>query len=198
MKMTTSWSSISPRDWRQWEWRRTSRVAIISRLDFPVSGIVIVAKDPVSANHLHSQFSERRTRKIYHALVSADISPAAAELTNWIVKSKRHRKVHVVDEASAEVQSQQAQEARLRYKTLAQFSSHTLLEVELLTGRKHQIRAQLAAHGFPVLGDYKYKSPEQFPTGIALLSKRLELTHPASDEAVDWEVGYPDYWPDRE
>jgi 23S rRNA pseudouridine1911/1915/1917 synthase len=164
-------------------------VAIVSRLDFHVSGIVVAAKDPVSASHLHSQFAERQVRKVYHALVSAAISPDEAELIDWLEKSKRNRKVHVVSERTNETQ-----QARLRYRTLRRVGGVAILRVELLTGRKHQIRAQLASHGYPILGDYKYKSPAEFPGGIALVSKRVEFEHPASGAVVAWEIDYPRDW----
>jgi 23S rRNA pseudouridine1911/1915/1917 synthase len=68
------------------------------------------------------------------------------------------------------------------------------LSVTLLTGRKHQIRAQLSHFGHPILGDRKYGSPEPFPEGIALVCKRIEMLHPASGDRIEWVIDYPECW----
>jgi 23S rRNA pseudouridine1911/1915/1917 synthase len=90
--------------------------------------------------------------------------------------------------------SADAQEARLKYQTLRNFPQGTLLEVELLTGRKHQIRVQLAAAGHPILGDRKYGSEQVFPAGIALHARTLTIQHPTLKEPLTFKAGLPKAW----
>jgi 23S rRNA pseudouridine1911/1915/1917 synthase len=87
-----------------------------------------------------------------------------------------------------------AQEARLTYRTLKTFGGLSLLEIELQTGRKHQIRLQLARRGWPVLGDDKYGSRRPFPAGIALHARRLVVVHPVQGEAIELQAPPPKSW----
>lgn len=159
------------------------------RLDFPVAGLVIIAKDPAVADHLRRQQEAGQIHKEYHALVSGHVDPPAGQLNNWLLKSKRHRRVSIVPD-----ETDRAQIARLNYRLLGRGERTSKLSVELQTGRKHQIRAQLSHVGHPILGDRKYGSPEPFPEGIALVCKRIAMVHPASDDRIDWLVDYPESW----
>ena len=166
-------------------------LGIVSRLDAPVTGIVIVARTSKAAARLSEQFREGTVEKSYLAIVHPGpaIGEQNVECVDWLKKHERHRKVLVVAPNTPG-----AQEARLRYSVLGGPSDRRLLEVELLTGRKHQIRVQLARRGFAILGDRKYGSDQTFPTGIALHAAVLELQHPVRKEPIRFECPTPKYW----
>jgi 23S rRNA pseudouridine1911/1915/1917 synthase len=98
--------------------------------------------------------------------------------------------MHVVDSARAG-----AKEARLSYRQLSSDNRLALVEVELETGRKHQIRLQMAQHGHPVVGDRKYGSGLKFPHGIALHARRLVVAHPVRGEELVFLAPLPESWP---
>lgn len=161
----------------------------VSRLDAPVTGVVLFARTSKAAARLTEQFREREVEKTYWALVSGRPIPPAGTCVDWLLHDERHRKVHI-----ASPRSQNAQEARLAYRTLACFGSQTLLEVSLETGRKHQIRVQLARLGHPIVGDQKYGSREPFAPGIALHSRRVTFEHPVKRERTTIEAPLPNAW----
>jgi 23S rRNA pseudouridine1911/1915/1917 synthase len=163
--------------------------AVTGRLDFPVAGLVVVAKDPAVADALRRQQEAGSIRKVYHALVSGQVDPPSGQLTGWLLKSKRHRRVSLVPEGTAG-----AQFAQLNYRLLDGGAGASKLSIELVTGRKHQARAQLSHFGHPILGDRKYDATEPFPEGIALICKRIGLIHPLAGHQVEWEVDYPESW----
>lgn len=163
--------------------------AVVGRLDYHVSGVVVVAKDPLSADHLRRQQERGGILKIYHALVAGSLEPPMGEVTHSLLKSKRRRSVSVVTENTTG-----SQLAKLQYKVLQKTEEASLLSIRLLTGRKHQIRVQLSHLGHPILGDIKYRSPIDFPKGIALICKRIALRLPIDESESQWEVDYPDAW----
>lgn len=166
-------------------------VGIVSRLDGPVTGLVLLAKTSKAAARLSEAWRTRAVRKVYWAAVEGEVAPASGTLENYLRKDERHRKVHVTN-AGAEG----AQLARLTYRTLKSAGEVTLLEVELETGRKHQIRVQLARLGNPIIGDLKYGGRERFPRGIALHAQALELEHPVRREPLRLEAPLPRAWAD--
>ena len=161
----------------------------VSRLDAPVTGVVLFARTSKAAARLTKQFRERHVDKIYWALVEAPLAEPTGELTNWLRKDERHRRVHACKEGSPG-----AQEARLSYRTLRRLGETDLLQIHLVTGRKHQIRVQLAERGNPILGDRKYGSDCTFPAGIALHARRLVVKHPTRDEEILVEARLPKSW----
>lgn len=171
-------------------------LGIVSRLDAPVTGLVLIARTSKAAARLTAQFKERRVEKTYWAVVSGTVSPTQGELVDYLRKDERHRRVGVVDAHAAG-----AQEARLAYRALRgenaprpRMAGLSVLEVNLLTGRKHQIRVQLAHAGHSIVGDRKYGSRRPFPSGIALHARRLVIEHPVRKIPIDFEVGPPDSW----
>jgi len=161
----------------------------MSRLDAPVSGIVLFARTSKAAARLTEQFKSRTVEKQYWALVTGDVKPPSGRLVDFIRADERHRRMHRV--AGGEPG---AQEARLAYRRLAELPAGTLVEVELETGRKHQIRLQLSGRGWPILGDRKYGSRQAFAVGIALHSRRLAFTHPTRDERIELAAPLPATW----
>ena len=166
-------------------------LGVVSRLDAPVTGVVLIAKTSKAAKRMTEQFRYRKVEKTYWALVEGSIHPASGDCVDWVIKDERHRRMHVVDESR-----EGAKQARLHYRRLERIGGHSFLEVQLETGRKHQIRLQLSHHGYPILGDRKYGSKRPFPAGIALHSRRLVIMHPVRKEPRTFEAPLPPSWGD--
>jgi 23S rRNA pseudouridine1911/1915/1917 synthase len=164
-------------------------LGVVSRLDAPVTGVVLLARTSKAASRLSKQFRERSVRKVYWALVEGVPVEKDATLEHYLRHDERHRRVHVTI-ASAKG----AQLARLTYQVLDSRGSTCLLQVEPETGRKHQIRVQLAKYGHPILGDRKYGSSTKFSPGIALHARRLVVAHPVQSAEVDLVAPLPASW----
>ena len=108
---------------------------------------------------------------------------------DWLAQDERHRRMHIVGPSHPG-----AKEARLSYQRLQKLDQRSLIEVELQTGRKHQIRLQAAHHGHPILGDRKYGSQQPFPAGIALHARQLAVLHPITGELLQIEAPIPKTW----
>lgn len=164
-------------------------LGVVSRLDAPVTGVVLLARTSKAARRLSEQFRTRAVEKIYWAIVEGAVQPAAGECVDWMGQDKRHRRMWIVGPTVPG-----AKEARLAYRRLAGRGRTSLVEVTLQTGRKHQIRLQLAHRGHPIVGDRKYGSGEPWPAGIALHARRLAVTHPVGGERLELEAPVPAVW----
>jgi len=164
-------------------------LGVVSRLDAPVTGVLLLARTSKAARRLSASFRAREVKKTYWAVVSGVPADKAGTLEHFVRKDERHRRVHVTNSDCPD-----AQLARLSYRVLNQAVDHSLLEIELETGRKHQIRVQLAKVGFPVLGDQKYGCLEPFSKGIALHARSLEVKHPVRPEAICLSAPVPKSW----
>ena len=165
-------------------------LGVVSRLDAPVTGVVLLARTSKAANRLTEQFRTHRVEKIYWALVEGVLRPDECTLVDWLGQDERHRCMHVVGPTEPG-----AKQAELSYRRLAVLGGDTLLEVRLATGRKHQIRLQLAHRGHPILGDRKYGSRQGFAAGIALHARRLRVIHPVKGEPIELIAPIPSAWP---
>jgi 23S rRNA pseudouridine1911/1915/1917 synthase len=163
-------------------------VGVVSRLDRDVSGVLVFARTSKGAARLSEQIRERKVKKIYWALVEGS-PPDALQCVDWLARDDRAGRTVVVDADAPD-----AQEAILSIRALRRISGATLLEVDLETGRKHQIRAQLAERGWPIVGDKKYGARRTFPAGIALHAQRIEFQHPTRDEPIVVEAPLPAAW----
>ena len=145
-------------------------LGVVHRIDRPVSGAVLFAKTSKALTRLNEMIREGRIRKIYWALTEQAPDPLSGELCHYILRDGRANRSRACDAPKAD-----AKQARLRYATLGAGTHYTLVEVELLTGRHHQIRAQMAAAGHPLLGDGKYGKLGKDParTYQALYSYKL-------------------------
>jgi 23S rRNA pseudouridine1911/1915/1917 synthase len=143
-------------------------LGVVSRLDAPVSGVLLFARTSKAAARLTELFRTRAVEKTYWAAIEGEMAPPKGTLVDWLVHHERHRRVQVAPQGAAG-----AKEARLDYKRLTANEEMSLIEVELQTGRKHQIRVQFASRGHPIVGDRKYGSGVSFPAGIALHARRL-------------------------
>lgn len=157
---------------------------VVHRLDRPVGGVVIFAKTSKALTRLNEMLRKGEIHKTYWALVEGAPERPEAELTNWLQSDGRLNKTRIVKPDAPD-----AKESRLRYRTIARGDRYTILEVNLLTGRKHQIRAQLSGIGNPIKGDLKYGARRSNPDGsISLLAKKIEFIHPVSKEPISIEV----------
>lgn len=155
-------------------------LGVVHRLDRPVSGLVVFAKTSKALSRLNDMFRKGEVRKTYWAMVQTPPAEPEGTLTNWLVRNEKQNKSYAYDH---EVPN--AKKAILKYKTVGQTEHYTLLEVNLLTGRHHQIRCQLSAIGCPIKGDLKYGARRSNPDGsISLLSRTVEFIHPVSKENI--------------
>ena len=155
-------------------------LGVVHRLDRPVSGIVVFAKTSKALSRLNNMFRNGEVRKTYWAMVQTAPNMPEATLTNWLVRNEKQNKSYVYNN-----EMPNAKQAILKYKTIGQTEHYTLLEVNLLTGRHHQIRCQLAAMGCPIKGDLKYGARCSNPDGsISLLSHKVEFIHPVSKQKI--------------
>lgn len=165
-------------------------LGVMSRLDAPVTGVVLLARTSKAAARLTEQFRSHTVDKSYWAVVEGIVDSAQETLVDWLAHDDRHRRMHIVGSTFAD-----AREARLSYHRLGLIAKKdSWLEIQLETGRKHQIRLQLSHHGHPIIGDRKYGSRASFPVGIALHSRRLVVSHPTTGDPLTFEAPLPASW----
>ena len=164
------------------------------RLDRPTSGVVLFARTSKALTRLNEMFKEKSNvesekskaaiQKTYWAIVQGAPKQPEARLENWLTRNEQLNKSFIVDSRKSKVESG-AKHAVLTYKTLVRGEHYTLLEVNLETGRHHQIRCQLAAIGCPVKGDLKYGAKRSNPDGgISLHARKIEFIHPVSKQPI--------------
>ncbi len=164
-------------------------IGVVSRLDAPVTGVMPFARTSKSASRLSEQFREHTTRKTYWAIVANRPTPIEARLEHHLVRREEDFKTHVSPTATTE-----SKLSILEYRCIGQNRLGYELEINLISGRKHQIRAQLEAIGCPILGDKKYGAENPFAEGIALHCRSLELIHPTLITELRFEAETPAYW----
>jgi len=165
-------------------------LGLVHRLDKPVSGVVLFAKTSKAASRLSKQFRERTTQKIYRTIISGTPVQAHDSLVHYLRK-ERSLKSTVFPRPTPG-----AKKAMLSYTRIENLSNASILEVTLETGRYHQIRAQLAFMGNPILGDIKYGAVSPLPDRqIALYAQKLVVKHPVSGERIILESPPPPGWP---
>lgn len=164
-------------------------LGVVSRLDAPVTGVLLIARTSKAASRLTASFREGDVDKRYWAVTQVAPEPAEGRCVDLVRKDERHRKMHVTRQARAD-----AKEARLTYRTRQAVRGGWLVEVTLETGRKHQIRLQLAHRQWPIIGDRKYGSPVAFPVGIALHARSLTFQHPVRKTTLEIEAPLPPTW----
>ena len=161
------------------------------RLDRPVSGIVVFAKTSKALERLAEMFRKGEVHKTYLALCCAPPPAEEGLLEDWLVRVEKQNKSYVAKAAGGH----EAKLARLRYRHVKDTDRYSLLEVELLTGRHHQIRCQLAHMGCPIKGDLKYGAPRSNPDGgICLHSARTVMVHPVKKTEFTFEAPVPESW----
>jgi 23S rRNA pseudouridine1911/1915/1917 synthase len=167
-------------------------LGIIHRLDRPVGGVILFARTSKSLERLNEMFRAREVRKTYLAIVKERPPEDEAVLNHFLKKNEKQNKTYVYDN---EVKG--SKKATLSYRLAGRSDRYFLLEIELHSGRHHQIRAQLAKIGCPVKGDLKYGYPRSNEDGsISLFARRLEFNHPVSKEKISITSQFPegDVW----
>ena len=167
-------------------------LGIPHRLDRPVSGVCVFARTSKALERLNRMFRDGKVKKVYHAIVCGVPDKPEAELVHYLSRNERQNKAYAHD-----CERPETKRAVLDYKLLARGERYSLLEVNLHTGRHHQIRCQLAAIGCPVKGDLKYGAPRSNPDGgISLHARSIAFEHPVSHVSIEAVAPYPegDIW----
>lgn len=168
------------------------------RLDRPVSGVVVFAKNSKAAARLAEQFRQRTVRKTYLAVTEGVPEPSEGMLVDWLLKDAEAAHVTVAARETTD-----ARQAILAYEVIAVKNGRALVKIDLQTGRMHQIRVQFASRGWPIVDDQQYgslKSPDSInqdrarSTAIALHARRLELKHPVRYDVISLEAPLPLSW----
>ena len=163
-------------------------IGVPHRLDRPVSGVVVLAKTSKALSRLNEMFRVGSVDKRYLAIVKNMPKQPEGRLENWLVRNEKQNRSYAYDK---EVPG--SKQAILNYKLVASSVNYHLLEVELLTGRHHQIRCQLAKMGCPIKGDLKYGAERSNPDGsISLHAFHVMFEHPVSHEMIDVKAPLPD------
>lgn len=163
-------------------------LGVVHRLDRPVGGLVVFAKTSKALTRLNEMFRNGDVHKTYWAL-SRNMPPQESDiLTHYITTVERNNRSYASDKPKPG-----AKEARLSYRLLARGERFNLLEINLMTGRKHQIRVQMSAIGCTIRGDLKYGDKRSNPDGsISLIARRIRFTHPVSGKEIDLTAPVPD------
>ena len=180
------------KSWIKTEFKKPGNVflGLVHRLDRNVSGVVLFARTSKAASRLSEQFREKTTKKIYHAIVEGEPEPAQAYLSHHLRKEKS------LKSTVFKRPGENTQNAELEYKIMESYSSSSFLEIKLFTGRFHQIRAQMAFIGHPIIGDKKYGASTLLANReIALYAHCLIFEHPITREEVFIKSPIPSYWP---
>ncbi len=163
-------------------------LGVVHRLDRPVSGLVVFARTSKALARLNEMFRTKEVYKTYWAIVGNCPPTEEGELVHWLVRNEKQNKSYAYDKEKPE-----AKKAILDYKLIGRSERYFLLEVDLKTGRHHQIRCQLAKMGCPIKGDLKYGSPRSNPDGsICLHARRVRFVHPVSKQEIDVTAPVPE------
>lgn len=163
-----------------------NRAGIIHRLDKDTSGLIIVGKNANIVSSIQEQFKKRTIKKIYHAILVGILKENFLEINLPIGRHSLYRKKMTVRE--------DGKEALTYIKVLRRFKNHTLAEINLKTGRTHQIRVHSSYKGFPIAGDKIYSKSFSKYKGLMLLSKEIEFMHPITKEIMNFKIDYPEYF----
>lgn len=164
---------------------------VVHRLDRPVGGLVIFAKTSKALTRLNEMLRLGQIHKTYRALTRNMPDPAEGRIESYITSVERNNKSY-----SWPAPKEGAKKSSLTYRVTGRTDRFNLVEINLETGRKHQIRVQLASIGCPIRGDLKYGDKRSNPDGsISLQAFRLQFIHPVSKEPIDLTAPYPASWP---
>ena len=161
-------------------------LGLVHRLDRPVAGVVLFAKTSKGASRISEQIRNREFSKIYYAVISGHINPSSGKLVDRITKNEGNRVATLSDKG---------EEAILHYETIKRGEINSLVKIDLITGRFHQIRIQMASKGHPIIGDKKYGSDISLNDGqIALCAVAIEFKKTTEDEMIRVKIEYPKEW----
>lgn len=178
------------KDWIKQEYNKPGNVfcGLVHRLDRPVGGLVVFARTSKALARLNDMFRNRHVNKRYWAIVRNRPPKDQDTLTHYIYSVERNNKSYICD-----TRKPGSKEASLTYRLIGKSDRYYLLEIDLHTGRKHQIRAQLASIGCPVKGDLKYGDKRSNPDGsISLRAQHVDFVHPVSGKEISVDASIPD------
>lgn len=170
--------------------RPPQRIFVVHRLDREASGLLVFAKTEAAKHHLQAQFRAHTAGRVYMAAVIGSVSGEGGTLRSWLAQNRAHTMYETTRERGGEL-------AITHYRVVRREPGCTWLEVRLETGRKHQIRAQLAALGHPLVGDRRYGERRQPGLRMALHAMRLAFKHPRDDRPVEFDSPLPTPFPGR-
>ena len=179
------------RQWIKEKYNKQNNIflGLVHRLDRNVSGVVLFARTSKAASRLSKQFREGTPKKHYRAIVLGKLKEEHTTLVHYLRKEKSLRATVFPRETPT------AKRSELSYEVINSLENKSLLEVSLSTGRFHQIRAQMAFIGHPIIGDVKYGAPEPLPNQeIALYAHKLVFSHPVSNEEITLTAPEPKTW----
>ncbi len=167
-------------------------LGVVHRLDKPTSGVLLFARTSKAASRLAAQFRQGGIDKVYWAIVEGEVPQAAGSLDDWLQRDRASGITRVV-----EPHEPGARQALLHYQRRGNHAGLCWVEVRPQTGRRHQLRVQLAHHGFPIVGDRKYGAVQRFAPGIALHARALTFLHPTRHEPITLTADLPRTWRGR-
>lgn len=167
-------------------------LGIVQRLDRPVSGVMLFARTSKAASRLAEQFRLGTVEKVYWAVVEGEVGQTAGTLDDWLLRDEKLHRVVVV-----EPDTRDARQALLHFHRRAVHGGLTWLELRPQTGRKHQLRVQMAHHGYPIYGDARYGAIHTFNNAIALHARSLTFLHPVRNEPITLTAEVPRPWRGR-
>ena len=179
------------RQWLKEKYNKPNNIflGLVHRLDRNVSGVVLFARTSKAASRLSKQFREGTPKKHYRAIVLGKLKEEHTTLVHYLRKEKSLRATVFPRETPT------AKRSELSYEVINSLENKSLLEVSLSTGRFHQIRAQMAFIGHPIIGDVKYGAPEPLPNQeIALYAHKLVFSHPVSNKEITLTAPEPKTW----
>lgn len=163
-------------------------LGVVHRLDRPVAGLVVFAKTSKALTRLNKMFRDGEVHKTYWAITKNLPPQSEGTLTHWLVRNEKQNKSYAYDH-----EVPHSKKAILKYRLIGQSDHYCLLEVNLMTGRHHQIRCQLAHMGCPIKGDLKYGAQRSNPDGsICLLAHHVEFVHPVSKQLISLDSPLPE------
>lgn len=177
------------KEWIKEKYNKPGNVfcGVTHRLDRPVSGIVIFAKTSKALPRLNKMFQDKEIKKTYWAIVKNAPKDSEGTLTNFLVRNEKQNKSYAYD-----TEKPDSKKAILHYRLIAQSDKYNLLEIDLETGRHHQIRCQLAKMGCVIKGDLKYGADRSNPDGgISLHARKVSFIHPVSKELIEVTAPVP-------
>lgn len=177
------------KEWIKEKYNKPGNVfcGVVHRLDRPTSGIVIFAKTSKALTRLNEMFKAKSIKKTYWAVVKKRPTEPAGTLRHYLVRNEKQNKSYAHKQEKTN-----SKEAILHYKLIAYSENYNLLEIDLETGRHHQIRCQLASIGSPIKGDLKYGADRSNPDGgISLHARKVSFIHPVSKETIEVTAPVP-------
>lgn len=162
-------------------------LGLVHRLDRPVGGIMVFAKTSKAASRLVSEIKNNKIKKTYYAVIHGKIN-SKGHLEDYLYKDSKTNTSYVTDKNKGKL-------AILDYELIGYKNNLSLIKINLITGRSHQIRVQFSSRGYPLVGDQKYNKNPMKNVNIALFAKKLELIHPTKKEYLSFELNLPNRYP---